>query len=33
MLPEISDKLKEAYNLKSNYQFFNDTATSQNCEA
>ncbi|MDL2276911.1 ISL3 family transposase [Breznakia sp. OttesenSCG-928-G09] len=32
MLLEVSDRLKIAYELKSNYQFFNDTATIENCE-
>ncbi|OCN03872.1 hypothetical protein A4S06_11870 [Erysipelotrichaceae bacterium MTC7] len=32
MLLEVSDKLKNAYELKDDYQFFNERATSNNCE-
>ena len=33
MIFEISDKLFDAYHLKCTYQFFNDNATFDNCEA
>ncbi len=33
MLLEVNEKLFDAYHLKSIYQFFNDSATTDNCEA